>query len=49
MADYLPRTALRGTMSGICPTCGNMIYRAASLAKIERASGGLAIAYRKAK
>jgi putative transposase len=26
MADYHPRTALRGLLSGICPVCGRMIY-----------------------
>ncbi len=28
MADYHPRTASRGLLSVICPTCGRMIYRA---------------------
>ena len=49
MADYIPRTATRGSLSGICPTCGKMIYRAASLAKIEQIGGGLDIAYPKAE
>jgi hypothetical protein len=26
MADYTPRTALRGSLSGICPDCGRMIW-----------------------
>jgi hypothetical protein len=49
MADYHPRTASRGLLSGICPTCCRMIYRAASLGKIEQIRGGLDIAYPKAK
>ena len=35
MADYHPRTALRGLLIGICPACGRMIYRAKTLAKLE--------------
>jgi excisionase family DNA binding protein len=45
MADYVPRTASRGSLVGICPTCGRMIYRAVTRAKIGEASGGLDIAY----
>jgi len=49
MADYHARTASRGLLSGICPTSGRMIYRAASLAKVEQISGGLDVAYPKAE
>jgi hypothetical protein len=45
MADYRPRTALRGLLSGICPTCGHMIYRATTLAKLAQMRGGLDIAF----
>jgi hypothetical protein len=41
MADYRPHTALRGLLSGICPSCGRMIYRAATLAKLDQVTGGL--------
>ena len=41
MADYHPRTPLRGSLSGICPDCGRMIYRATTLAKLDRIRGGL--------
>jgi hypothetical protein len=34
MADYRPRTARRGLLSGICPTCGRMIYRAAARGRV---------------
>ena len=47
MADYIPRTPLKGALAAICPSCGNMIYRAVSLASLDRVSGGIAIAYRK--
>jgi hypothetical protein len=49
VADYHPRTALRGLLSGICPTCERMIYRATSFAKIAQISGGLDVAYQKGK
>ena len=49
MADYIPHTATRGSLSGICPTCGKMIYRAATLTKIEQNAGGLDVAYPKAE
>ena len=45
MADYRPRTARRGLLSGICPTCGRMIYRAATLAKLDQIGGGLEVAF----
>lgn len=44
MADYHPRTALRGLLSGICPTCGGMIYRATTLSKLDAIKGGLEVA-----
>jgi hypothetical protein len=47
MADYIPRTATRGSLTGICPSCGKMIYRAVSLAQVEQTGGGLDIAYPK--
>ena len=49
MADYNPRTATRGLLSGICPACGKMIYRATSLANIEQIGRGLDIAFPKAE
>ena len=45
MADYRPRTARRGLLSGICPICERLIYRAASLASIEQMRGGLDITF----
>lgn len=49
MADYHPRTALRGCLSGICPDCGRMIYRATTLAKIGQIRGELDVAFPKAE
>ena len=45
MADYHPRTALRGSLSGICPECDKMIYRATTLAKLDAIKGGLDVAF----
>ncbi len=45
MADYCPVTGSRGLLSGICPDCGRMIYRATTLAKLDEIKGGLDIAF----
>ena len=45
MADYHPRTALRGSLSGICPDCGKMIYRATTLAKLDQIRLELDVAF----
>jgi len=45
IADYHPRTALRGLLSGICPDCGRKIYRATMLAKIGQIADGLDITF----
>jgi hypothetical protein len=49
MADYLPRTASRGLMRGICPTCETLIHCAASLGTIAKRSGGLEVAFPRAE
>jgi Helix-turn-helix domain len=49
MAEYSPRTILRGMLSAICPDCGRMIYRATTLAKLEQDCGGLDVAYARAE
>jgi hypothetical protein len=49
MADYHPRTALRGLLSGICPVCERMIYRATNLAQLDQIRGGLDVAFPTAK
>jgi hypothetical protein len=36
MAEYLPRTASRGLLCGICPQCDRMIYRAVKRDSIEQ-------------
>ena len=45
MAQYRPRTSLRGLLCGICPTCDGMIYRAVNRDTIELMRGGLDIAF----
>jgi hypothetical protein len=49
MADYHPRTPLRGQLSGICSGCGGMIYQAATLAKLSQIRGELDVAFLKAQ
>ena len=48
MADYLPITERLGNLEGICPDCGAMIYRRASLAKLAQIRGKLDITFREA-
>jgi hypothetical protein len=45
MVDYIPRTASRGMLRGLCPTCERLIYRAASLHAVARKRDGLDIAF----
>jgi hypothetical protein len=49
MADYRPRTPLRGQLSGICSGCGRMIYRATTLAKLGQIRRELDVAFPKAQ
>jgi excisionase family DNA binding protein len=49
MAEYVPYTPTRGAISGICPTCSNMVYRAVARAKVNQISGGLDVAYPRAE
>ena len=34
MVDYIPKTPAKGFLRGICPTCGRLIHRLASLATL---------------
>ncbi|HEY1945337.1 MAG TPA: helix-turn-helix domain-containing protein [Roseiarcus sp.] len=47
--EYLPKTALRGLLRGICPTCDALIHRAATLGTIAQKGGGLDVAFPKAE
>lgn len=49
MAEYRPRTALRGALAGFCPVCDRLIYRAVTRSKIDEISGGLNITFPKAE
>jgi Helix-turn-helix domain len=43
MADYEPRSVMRGSLVGICPTCNTIISRWTSPAKLEHAKGNLEV------
>jgi hypothetical protein len=49
MADYHPRTLVRGRLSGICSGCGRMIFQAATLAKLGQIRAELDVAFPKAQ
>ena len=44
MADYLALGSKHGNLQGICPDCGNLIYRSVSLAKLDTVRGDLEVA-----
>lgn len=41
MADYAPDTSTSGTLTGLCPACGRMMYRRVSLARLHDVAAGL--------
>lgn len=43
MADYQPVTETMGNLIAICPTCGSIMNRRASLAKLEQVRGEMDI------
>ena len=45
MADYVPASPHTGTLCGICPDCGRLIYRRVSLAKIDAVRADLEITF----
>jgi hypothetical protein len=45
MAEYVPLTQTRGNLRGICPTCGRLIHRVVSRAKIEAVRGKLEVTF----
>jgi hypothetical protein len=45
MADYKPDTATLGNLVGICPDCGTIMNRRASLATLEQVRGKMEIRY----
>jgi hypothetical protein len=47
MADYQPITATLGSLIGICPDCGGMIYRRASRTKLPHIQGNLDVTFTK--
>ena len=49
MADYEPITTSLGSLMGICPDCGGMIYRRASRARLPQIQGKLDITVTEAR
>lgn len=49
MAEYQPLRESFGTLIGICPVCDCMMYRRASMAKMELIQGNLEVTYAKAQ
>jgi hypothetical protein len=49
MADYQPITAILGNLIGICPDCGGMMYRRASIAKLPQIKRNLDIMFSEAE
>jgi hypothetical protein len=43
MVDWLPKDSLSGLLRGICPTCGTLIHRATSCAKLPLVTRGLEV------
>jgi len=43
MADYIPLSSVGGSLTGICPDCGSMMYRRVNLAKLASIRGELDI------
>jgi excisionase family DNA binding protein len=43
MVDYISKTPTKGILRGICPTCGRLIHRLASLAKLAAVCGDLSV------
>ncbi len=48
MVDYVPLTPTQGSLEAICSSCGTMIYRRVSLAKLAQACGNLEVTMPKA-
>ena len=49
MADYQPTTATLGNLIGICPGCGGMMYRRASMANLPEIRAKLDITFTEAE
>ena len=49
LADYSPRTASRGNLSGLCPRCGSLMNRQVSKAQLTALSAFLDIAFPQAQ
>ena len=45
MVDYIPKTATKGFLRGICPTCDRLIHRLASYATLASVCGDLSVTH----
>jgi hypothetical protein len=45
MAEYVPLSGTRGNLRGICSTCGRLIHRMVSHAKIEAIRGKMDVTF----
>jgi hypothetical protein len=45
MVEYVPLTAARGNLRGICPTCGRLIYRVVSRGQLEAVRGKVDVTF----
>lgn len=45
MADYEPLTTTGGNLIGLCPTCGGMMYRRVSRARLPAVAGNLEVQF----
>ncbi|MGA2083995.1 MAG: hypothetical protein ABSG60_00570 [Terracidiphilus sp.] len=48
MAEYQPITESQGNLMGFCPDCEGMIFRRASLARLDQIRGELDIRFTEA-
>lgn len=49
IADFTPLSAKTGNLTGLCPTCGGVIHRLVSIARLRDAVGSLEVQFRPAK
>ena len=48
-ADYEPETAVLGSLIGMCPRCGCLMYRRVNVTRLEEVSGDLDVSVREAQ
>lgn len=43
--DYIPRTAVLGSLRGLCPVCTTLMHRSVSLVRLEASRGNLEVVF----